>query len=361
MQVFIGEYTIGGGLASTPLASLPQSLLAEGTAMHHAICDDASRCARVVTTIDSRLPHSMDPAIQTIPVDASDELIPQWLAASADCDAAILIAPESDRLLYKLVAAFRGFGRNVIAADANFIDATTDKLQLSQRLLAANVPHPISFGPRQTPQESSATEWILKPNDGCGSLEVQRFGSFTQADNQRRRRTGDWIIQAYHPGQTVSIAAIVTPSAIHWLPACLQKIESPCFTYHGGQSPLPEALADRAERLAAAAFDAVFDRSSRSNDSSSQVGYVGIDLILADDPRDDVVIEINPRLTTSYVGVRHLMKSNLAATMLGLDAAPPVLDRSVSAVRWDGAGRVDISPTGSGPCRRNPSKIPQSQ
>ncbi|QDV58175.1 ATP-grasp domain-containing protein [Rosistilla oblonga] len=361
MQVFIGEYTIGGGLASTPLASLPQGLLAEGTAMHHAICEDTNRCARVVTTIDSRLPHRMDPAIKTIPVDASDELIPQWLAASADCDAAILIAPEFDRLLYKLVAAFRGFGRNVIAPNANFIDATTDKLQLSQRLLSANVPHPISFGPRQAPQESSATEWILKPNDGCGSLEVQRFGSFTQADNQRRRRTGEWIIQAYHPGQAVSIAAIVTAGGIHWLPACLQKMEPPHFSYHGGQSPLPDALADRAERLAAAAFDAVFDRSSRSNDSSSQVGYVGVDLILANDPRDDVVIEINPRLTTSYVGVRHLMKSNLAATMLGLDAAPPILDPSVSAVRWDAAGRADISPGDSASCHRTQTEVSRSQ
>ncbi|WP_417738023.1 ATP-grasp domain-containing protein [Rosistilla oblonga] len=361
MQVFIGEYTIGGGLASTPLASLPQSLLAEGTAMHHAICEDANRCARVVTTIDSRLPHRMDPAIQTIPVDASADLISQWLAASADCDAAILIAPESDRLLYKLVAAFRGFGRNVIAADANFIDATTDKLQLSQRLLSANVPHPISFSPRQAPQESSATQWILKPNDGCGSLEVQRFGSFTQADNQRRRRTGDWIIQAYHPGQAVSIAAIVTPGGIHWLPACLQKIESPCFTYHGGKCPLPAAIVDRAESLAAAALDALIDRSSLCDDAASPVGYVGIDLVLADDPRNDVVIEINPRLTTSYVGVRHLMKSNLAATMLGLDAAPPILDPSVSAVRWDAAGRADISPGDSAPCHRTQSEVSRSQ
>ncbi|QDS89748.1 carbamoyl phosphate synthase-like protein [Rosistilla ulvae] len=361
MQVFIGEYTIGGGLVSTPLASLPQSLLAEGTAMHHAICDDANRCARVVTTIDSRLPHRIDESIQTIPVDSSADLISQWLAASADCDAAILIAPESDRLLYKLVAAFRGFGRNVIAGNANFLASATDKLQLSQRLREAKIPHPISFGPRQAPQKTRDKGWIMKPNDGCGAIEIQRFGSFTHADNQRRRRTGDWIIQAYHPGQAVSIAAIVTPVGIHWLPACLQKIESPCFTYHGGKCPLPAAIVDRAESLAAAALDALIDRSSLCADAASPVGYVGVDLVLADDPRNDVVIEINPRLTTSYVGVRHLMKSNLAATMFGLDAAPPVLDGSVSAVRWDGAGRVDISPTGSGPCRRNPSKIPQSQ
>ena len=34
--------------------------------------------------------------------------------------------------------------------------------------------------------------------------------------------------------------------------------------------------------------------------------------------RDDVVIEINPRLTTSYVGLRALSEVNLAATMIAV-------------------------------------------
>jgi predicted ATP-grasp superfamily ATP-dependent carboligase len=48
------------------------------------------------------------------------------------------------------------------------------------------------------------------------------------------------------------------------------------------------------------------------------LGYLGVDLVLGDDPSgaDDRVIEINPRLTTSYVGLRAAALCNLAEAML---------------------------------------------
>jgi predicted ATP-grasp superfamily ATP-dependent carboligase len=46
------------------------------------------------------------------------------------------------------------------------------------------------------------------------------------------------------------------------------------------------------------------------------------------DGRDDWVIEINPRLTTSYVGLRHLARFNLAEALLAvtLGGALPSLE-----------------------------------
>jgi predicted ATP-grasp superfamily ATP-dependent carboligase len=44
------------------------------------------------------------------------------------------------------------------------------------------------------------------------------------------------------------------------------------------------------------------------------MGYVGIDMVLTD--RDAVVIEVNPRVTTSYVGLRKVLRPNPAALML---------------------------------------------
>ena len=60
--------------------------------------------------------------------------------------------------------------------------------------------------------------------------------------------------------------------------------------------PLEPLLAERASQLAAQAVATLPD----------PFGYIGVDLVLGHDPegRDDVVIEINPRLTTSYVGLR---------------------------------------------------------
>ena len=47
-------------------------------------------------------------------------------------------------------------------------------------------------------------------------------------------------------------------------------------------------------------------------------GSVGVDLILGADR--DVAVEINPRLTTSYVGLRVLAAENLAGEMIHIAA-----------------------------------------
>ena len=76
---------------------------------------------------------------------------------------------------------------------------------------------------------------------------------------------------------------------------------------------------------------------------SSTVGYLGVDLVLGDDPdgRDDVVIEVNPRLTTSYVGLRALAADNLAAAMLAVASGKtPRLSFADHALQFDADGAV---------------------
>ena len=70
------------------------------------------------------------------------------------------------------------------------------------------------------------------------------------------------------------------------------------FQYLGGSCPLPSGLAARADRLARCAAAAMPEWR----------GYIGIDLVLgeANDGSEDYLIEVNPRLTTSYVGLRVL-------------------------------------------------------
>jgi predicted ATP-grasp superfamily ATP-dependent carboligase len=52
------------------------------------------------------------------------------------------------------------------------------------------------------------------------------------------------------------------------------------------------------------------------------LGYLGVDIVLGAAPNgdDDVVIEINPRLTTSYIGLRAACHQNLAEAMLVIAA-----------------------------------------
>ena len=84
--------------------------------------------------------------------------------------------------------------------------------------------------------------------------------------------------------------------------------------------PLSPELNARAQYLGQRAAQAV----------EGLFGYVGVDLVLGScaDGKDDAVIEINPRVTTSYVGLRRLARFNLAEALLAVTtgAALPVLD-----------------------------------
>jgi predicted ATP-grasp superfamily ATP-dependent carboligase len=72
------------------------------------------------------------------------------------------------------------------------------------------------------------------------------------------------------------------------------------------------------------------------------LGYVGVDLVLgaAADGSDDWAIELNPRLTTSYVGLRALAVDNLAGAMLRVAAG-----ERLEPIRWR-SGEVSFTPEG---------------
>src|SRR5262249_61768670 len=80
--------------------------------------------------------------------------------------------------------------------------------------------------------------------------------------------------------------------------------------YGGGGRPRPPPRGGRARRLARRAAAGV----------PGLGGYVGVDLVLgsAEDGSEDAAIEINPRLTTSYAGLRALARFNLAEALLAV-------------------------------------------
>ena len=141
------------------------------------------------------------------------------------------------------------------------------------------------------------------------------------------------IVQQFVTGQAASVAFLIGRRRTHALVPASQEIsDDGRFRYLGGRLPLQEELAVRAKRIAVRAVKAV----------SGLFGYVGVDVVLgsAADGSDDVVIEINPRLTTSYVGLRALAVENLADLMLRLARG-----ESVAKPRWR-AGEVHFTAAG---------------
>ena len=92
-------------------------------------------------------------------------------------------------------------------------------------------------------------------------------------------------------------------------------------------------LAQRATELAERCLDAL----------PAARGYVGVDLVLgkAADGSEDVVIEVNPRLTTSYVGLRAMTSDNLAHALVKMiQGEAPELEFNDEAFEFFSDGTV---------------------
>jgi predicted ATP-grasp superfamily ATP-dependent carboligase len=175
---------------------------------------------------------------------------------------------------------------------------------------------------------------VVKPRDGAGSQAIQLCCQasdpleFTLGRNLAP--TDRLLVQEYVPGLAASVACLIGPVQTISLVPCQQVLSADGrFRYLGGRMPIAPKFAARASRIAAAAIQCV----------PGLLGYVGVDVVLGDDGRD-WAIEINPRLTTSYVGLRALARFNLAAAMLCV-----VRGERAPAPAWH-TGPIQFAPDG---------------
>jgi predicted ATP-grasp superfamily ATP-dependent carboligase len=333
MKVFLAEYACGGGFIGTPTERIDDAFRLEGTAMTSAMADDLSKVAEVVVPIDPRfrpnlrLPEGSHEHV----IRARGALWGQWAKAAEGCDAAIIIAPEKDGILAKAVGMLRASGVDVVAGSGDFLRVASDKQQTARALHAAGVQHPATLIPNDAKSLArlrEAAKIIVKPRDGCGTESIRVYEDLEHA--LKAASDGD-VVQSFVPGLPASVSVIVHGGEVVVLPAVSQDIAIDNCAYRGGSGPLENEYQRRAASLAECAIAAM---------PAGPRGFVGIDIVLGEDAGGDYVIEINPRLTTSYVGLRKMVAGNLAARMLGLQYGPVQCKTGPNEVRWTRDGHV---------------------
>lgn len=178
---------------------------------------------------------------------------------------------------------------------------------------------------------------VLKPRDGAGSQATFRIDAAAMLSScvaQARAEgfDGELVLQSYVSGRAASVAFLVGgPAPLALLPATQELSDDGRFHYRGGVIPLRGSDAVRVLDLGRRAVVSV----------PGLMGYVGVDLVLGATAAQDVVIEINPRLTTSYVGLRALATFNLAAALLEVAAG-----RTPREVGWR-EGTARFAPAGT--------------
>jgi len=310
MHVFLYEWITGGGLMEQP-GRLPATMLVEGAAMISALAADfaAVEDCRVTVLRDMRVAELPLRRCEVVEVQSSSDWREEFDRLAAQAEWSLIVAPEFDNILRDTLKRAREVGARLLNASDEFVAIASNKQRTAQRLLSANVAAPeaviVEAEQVKLPRDFLYPA-VLKPLDGAGS---QHTLLVTGPHDEPPPYPWPRRLERFYVGRPASVAALCGPASRRMLPPCWQRLSSDGrFAYEGGAIVDVPELARRATVLASHALDAM----------PPALGYVGVDLVLGNDPDgdEDVVIEINPRLTTSYVGLRRAVKQNLAQDMI---------------------------------------------
>lgn len=347
MRILVYEFASGGGCAGQ---AVPASLAREGLAMRTALVADLAAIGRheIVTTTDIRFNQAAPAGVEVVPILPGGTAALDALMVSAD--AVWLVAPETNRCLERLAARVERKGKTLLGPGAAVIRNASNKARLPRRLARAGVRHPqtrvltpASAGFRRgTPGVDARIAArqlgypiVVKPGRGagCQGVRLARNARELRAALDAAHRangTGSLVMQRYVRGTAASVSLLADGRCAVPLTVNAQRVSaSSGFCYRGGRTPFDHPLA-------AAAVDAALRTCAAL---PGLRGYVGVDLVLTD--AEPFVIEVNPRLTTAYLGVRAVLEENVAA--LALAACDGILPAQLIArrrVRFTAAGQL---------------------
>ena len=292
MKVLLAEYTV----------THDPALAHEGAAMLAVLRDSFERCG--------------DEIVLPGPGDFGEEIG----RLAPECDMGLVIAP--DHLLSKYTFLVEqathnlGCGFMTIALCAN-------KVQSGRVLREHGVP---------VPGDAGAGKRVIKPVKGCGTQGVRLSEEMPR---------GDEFAQQYVEGENYSVSLI--PNRVIG-DACAYYSGKPpvflavnrqeivigsdgAFRYLGGETPVHPA---REDEIIATAKKAVEVLGCQ--------GYCGVDVVVADKV---YVVDVNPRITTSLVGIAACMQEEIAELLVAASKGNgPATVHLTGHARFDTYGKV---------------------
>jgi len=325
--VFIFEFVSGGGFNQV---DIPSSLFCEGFGMLRSIIADFKAMDFIISTIlDYRIYFLSNLLEADIihKVDVKDNYINIFKNQVRNCKYIFIIAPESSNILYELTEIAKNYKKIILSVDLEGIKLSTSKIMTYSFFKKNKINTPktylIPLRNKKFDLEFIIQKFkelkrpiIIKPEDGVGAESIYYFGSenqirefFHSLDNSfKYNRT--YILQEFIDGRDLSISLIGSSSNLN------SQIATPIFLSINSQDVEITNLKIKSEYFGG--YTPVEDQKEILNylskilnkiNLSKFSGYYGIDFI---QKKNKTVhfLEINPRLTTSYIGLRNVININ---------------------------------------------------
>jgi len=271
MKILIAEYAVGAGI---------DEYMLEGRAMLGTLARSFDACGHEVLYPSSGTIIDSGTAVETGRFEKT------LASLSKKCDAGLVIAP--DEILGDLTEIIEENTTN-LGCPSESVRICADKLKSTRKLERENIPVPLTIA-----EGEYDGDFVIKSRFGCASEGIHRSKKGILKDG--------FIATVFIDGEHLS-ASVITGKTQLLLTINKQLIKiNDKISYEGGMVPY---LCDRENELT--------DIAKKTTKVLGCRGYAGVDIVLADKP---YVVDINPRPTTSLIGITRVMKAQIADLIL---------------------------------------------
>ncbi len=304
MKIFVFEFVTGGGMVGEPL---PSHLVREADLMVRSLLEDLARIPGVerLASRDPRLPALA--GVETLVASPGEDPFSLYARGVAQAQAAWPTAPETGGVLERLGRLTLRQGRLLLGCHPDAVRLSASKRATAAALSAAGIRAVPTFAPGDQLPDLPG-RWVLKPDDGAGAEDTLLLADWRQARSGLERKGAGFVAQPWIEGDSLSLSLLAAAGEARVLSVNRQHVQ----------------VTDGRLALARLGVNAAARRGREYIGLAGRIaatipllwGHVGVDLIAASE--GPVVLEINPRLTTSYCGLGEALSINPAQLVLDL-------------------------------------------
>lgn len=270
------------------------SLLQMGLSMRNALENELKKIKNISLIIGE---HS-----------SADNLNSYLKKIGPEIDAFWIIAPETNNELIEAKKILHD--KLWVGCEIHALNLTTNKTSTKKKLVEFDILNPDSNIYKNLPH----FEYIVKPEDGAGCESITKYISYNKAKNSlllRRAQGEKVILEKFIPGQNMSFSMLCSDKNFEVLSINKQLVnikKNGKLSYDGICRINHEV--DRNFKIK---INTIAKKIGKAIPGLK--GFVGVDFVL-DKDSNICVIEINPRITCSYIGLSNYLNRSLAKEIL---------------------------------------------